>query len=425
MRAAPRRGRPRPAVLARPHLRGAPARVTPPAARRRAAGARWPGSWPRRRGSRCACAGSTARAAAPGAARAFRRVLLALVLLVAAARVARPPGARRSARWWPRASPPRAAAGGRPRARLPPAPGLAGRAPGTSPRTARCPGIVALRVRDGLEHLVFVPHVPYSGSLKSHLAAPLAARRSTCRAPSRWSSVLFYCAVRGRGVPASRERAWRRSDLALAAGLYLAFAPAFVTRYSLSNDGNYVEVLALGTWRRCWRSVRLGARTAPRRALPLVAGAAARPRLLVPHPGRDPRRGRRRCSCSARAARRCRRWRRLAALGFALGDVPGAPVERRQRLGVVPLPAARGRRRWTARAGRRLSRRPWALLADHAARAGSATTPATAASADRAPARRRHRRAGRRRAGPPSRPPERGPRRRSGAARPCSAARRS
>ena len=34
----------------------------------------------------------------------------------------------------------------------------------------------------------------------------------------------------------------------MAAGLYAAFAPAFVTRYSLSNDGNYVEVLALGTW---------------------------------------------------------------------------------------------------------------------------------------------------------------------------------
>ena len=34
----------------------------------------------------------------------------------------------------------------------------------------------------------------------------------------------------------------------LAAGLYAAFAPPFVTRYSLSNDGNYVEVLALGAW---------------------------------------------------------------------------------------------------------------------------------------------------------------------------------
>jgi hypothetical protein len=34
-------------------------------------------------------------------------------------------------------------------------------------------GNVALRIRDGLSHLVFVPNVPYSGSLKSHLAAAL------------------------------------------------------------------------------------------------------------------------------------------------------------------------------------------------------------------------------------------------------------
>src|SRR5439155_537227 len=35
-------------------------------------------------------------------------------------------------------------------------------------------GIVALHLRDGTEHLVFVPHVPYSGGLKSHVTAPLA-----------------------------------------------------------------------------------------------------------------------------------------------------------------------------------------------------------------------------------------------------------
>jgi hypothetical protein len=32
------------------------------------------------------------------------------------------------------------------------------------------------------------------------------------------------------------------------AGMYAAFAPAWVTHYSLSNDGNYVEVLAFGAW---------------------------------------------------------------------------------------------------------------------------------------------------------------------------------
>jgi hypothetical protein len=62
------------------------------------------------------------------------------------------------------------------------------------------------------------------------------------------ASVLFYAlfvaAVFGLGRAAARQDArWT----ATAAALYAAFAPAFVTRYSLSNDGNYVEVLALGT----------------------------------------------------------------------------------------------------------------------------------------------------------------------------------
>jgi hypothetical protein len=106
-------------------------------------------------------------------------------------------------------------------------------------------GIVALRLRAGLDHLVFVPHVPYSGSLKSHLAAALG---SVVDAPRAFAlaSIFFYCAFVAAAYLLA-ERAWRRADLALAAGLYLAFAPAFVTRYSLSNDGNYVEVLALGS----------------------------------------------------------------------------------------------------------------------------------------------------------------------------------
>jgi hypothetical protein len=106
-------------------------------------------------------------------------------------------------------------------------------------------GIVALRIREGVERLVFVPHVPYSGSLKSHLAAALGLVVDLPRAFAL-VSVLFYCLFVAVAFLLA-ERAWRRSDLALAAGIYLAFAPAFVTRYSLSNDGNYVEVLALGS----------------------------------------------------------------------------------------------------------------------------------------------------------------------------------
>jgi hypothetical protein len=116
-------------------------------------------------------------------------------------------------------------------------------------------GIVALHARDGAAHHVFVPRVPYSGSLKSHLTAPLAAAIDPSRAFAL-VSVLFYllfvAGVHQLGLLAGG------GDTAVAAGLYAAFAPAFVTHYSLSNDGNYVEVLGLGTWAlllaiRWWR----------------------------------------------------------------------------------------------------------------------------------------------------------------------------
>ena len=108
-------------------------------------------------------------------------------------------------------------------------------------------GIVALHVKAGIDHPVFVPHVPYSGSLKSHLTAPLMAFMDPARAFAL-VSIFFYAAfvaaVYRLGELAAPGRPWT----ATAAAVYLAFAPAFVTRYSLSNDGNYVEVLAFGTW---------------------------------------------------------------------------------------------------------------------------------------------------------------------------------
>jgi hypothetical protein len=129
-------------------------------------------------------------------------------------------------------------------------------------------GIVALHVRDGLERLVFVPHVPYSGSLKSHLTAPLAALIDPARAFAL-VSVLFYL-----GYVAGLHRlallvAGPRA--ALLAGLYAAFSPAFLTRYSVSNDGNYVEVLALGTW-AIWLAARWTTETNHRPLLALATG---------------------------------------------------------------------------------------------------------------------------------------------------------
>jgi hypothetical protein len=129
-------------------------------------------------------------------------------------------------------------------------------------------GIVAIRIREGIERLVFVPHVPYSGSLKSHLTAALSLVLDTPRAFCL-SSVLFYALF----VAAVHRLACRLGGPAagLAAGLYAAFAPTFVTQYSLSNDGNYVEVLALGTW-ALWLCARWLEEPARRSTLALWAG---------------------------------------------------------------------------------------------------------------------------------------------------------
>jgi hypothetical protein len=113
-------------------------------------------------------------------------------------------------------------------------------------------GIVALHVADGSVRDVFVPQVPYSGSLKSHLTAPLTAVLDPACAFAL-VSVLFYLAYIAGLFRLALLVSGPRG--ALVSGLFAAFSPAFVTRYSLSNDGNYVEVLALGTW-ALWLAAR-------------------------------------------------------------------------------------------------------------------------------------------------------------------------
>ena len=135
-------------------------------------------------------------------------------------------------------------------------------------------GIVSLHVRNGIDHLVFVPQVPYSGSLKSHLTAPLAAIIDPARAFALMS-VFFYAAFVAAVYRLAQLAAPTRPWTATAAALYLAFAPAFVTRYGLSNDGNYVEVLALGTW-----AIVLAARWLDSKEPPATASAATAGILL-------------------------------------------------------------------------------------------------------------------------------------------------
>jgi len=129
-------------------------------------------------------------------------------------------------------------------------------------------GIVALHVADGSARDVFVPHVPYSGSLKSHLTAPLTLVMDPARAFAL-ASVLFYLGYVAGLFRVALLVAGPRA--ALLAGLYAAFSPPFLTRYSLSNDGNYVEVLALGTW-ALWLAARWTQERDSRGPLAFAAG---------------------------------------------------------------------------------------------------------------------------------------------------------
>jgi hypothetical protein len=186
-------------------------------------------------------------------------------------------------------------------------------------------GLMALDARDGRALHVFVPHVPYSGSLKAYLTAPLAAVMDPARAFAL-VSVFFYAAFvaglyRLAGAATAGQARPRPRWKAMAAGTYAAFSPPFVTRYSLSNDGNYVEVLALGTWalvfalrwadepaRRSRHAIAIGLLLGLAfwcHILAVIPAAAVALFLLVESP-RD----------ALRAAP-------LVVLGFAAGDLPG------------------------------------------------------------------------------------------------------
>jgi hypothetical protein len=182
-------------------------------------------------------------------------------------------------------------------------------------------GTMALDIRSGTVHHVFIPSEPYSGSLKSYLTAGLASLGgiSPVRALTL-VSVLFYVAFVAAAFRLGLAAAGARP--AFYAALYAAFPPTFVNWYSLSNDGNYVEVLALGSW-ALWLTLRLlDAETPQRPALGvgvgLLLGLALWCHILgVAYLAT--------VAVALLLALRARALPTLAyvAVGFVLGDLPG------------------------------------------------------------------------------------------------------
>jgi hypothetical protein len=121
---------------------------------------------------------------------------------------------------------------------------------------------------EGTEYPVFLPSQPYGGILKSILALPLVVVMDPARAFALYSVLVYALFVAGL----YRLTAWLFGGrAAVVAGLYAVFPPVFLNRFSLSNDGTYVELLALGTW-ALWLAARWTQERENRAVLALVVG---------------------------------------------------------------------------------------------------------------------------------------------------------
>ena len=106
---------------------------------------------------------------------------------------------------------------------------------------------VALHILDGLRPApVFTEGASYQGTLKGHLAALFSALTGA-EDLSRMlvlASVLLGLVFIVATMSLARRIGGRAA--AVAAGLYLALGPKFLTTFSLNSVGQYVDVLALG-----------------------------------------------------------------------------------------------------------------------------------------------------------------------------------
>jgi hypothetical protein len=110
---------------------------------------------------------------------------------------------------------------------------------------AAAQGVMALHILEGKHHPIFLYNWSYIGSLKAILTAGLSFLLGdpvTCFAIA---AALVYGALTGAVYLLSRTVAPRAESIA--AALYVVFAPGFLTAWGMGNEGNYPDVLALGT----------------------------------------------------------------------------------------------------------------------------------------------------------------------------------
>lgn len=110
---------------------------------------------------------------------------------------------------------------------------------------AAAQGVMALHVLEGKHHPIFLYNWSYVGSVKAHLTAALALLAGDPVTGFALAAALVYGALTGAVYLLSRTVAPRAESIA--AALYIVFAPGFLTAWGMGNEGNYPDVLALGT----------------------------------------------------------------------------------------------------------------------------------------------------------------------------------
>jgi hypothetical protein len=104
---------------------------------------------------------------------------------------------------------------------------------------------MALHILEGRHHPIFLYNWSYVGSPKAHLAAVLAWLTGEPVSGFALAAAVVYGGLTA-SVFALARRLLPRAESAGAA-LYVVFAPGFLTAWGMGNEGNYPDVLALGT----------------------------------------------------------------------------------------------------------------------------------------------------------------------------------
>ena len=106
-------------------------------------------------------------------------------------------------------------------------------------------GLMALHILEGEHHPIFLYNWSYVGSLKAHLTALIAAIFGEPVVSFAAAAALIY-ALFTAAIYRLARTVVSRAEASVAA-VYVIAAPGFLTAWGMGNEGNYVDVMLLGT----------------------------------------------------------------------------------------------------------------------------------------------------------------------------------